>query len=81
MILPGVGPDKVLTNLIDGLTDDEVYTFNFEGNSQVLDSFFVTDNVLGTAEFDIVHVNVDFPRVNDSVGSDHEPLLGRFKLS
>ena len=38
-----------------------MYTFNFEGNSQVLDNFFVTDNVLGTADFDIVHVNVDFP--------------------
>ena len=32
-ILPGVGPDRVLTNLIDGLTDDNVYTFNFEGNT------------------------------------------------
>jgi len=80
-ILPGVGPDRVLSNLIDELTDDEVYTFNFEGNSQVLDSFFVTDNLLGTAEFDIVHVNVDFPRVNNSVGSDHEPLVGRFSLN
>jgi predicted extracellular nuclease len=81
VILPGTGADKVLTNLIDGLTDDEVYTFNFEGNSQVLDSFFVTDNILSEAEFDIVHVNVDFPRVDNTVGSDHEPLLGRFKLS
>jgi predicted extracellular nuclease len=80
VILPGTGADKVLTNLINGLTDDEVYTFNFEGNSQVLDSFFVTDNLLGSAEFDIVHVNVDFPRVSNSVGSDHEPLLASFKL-
>jgi len=24
---------------------------------------------------DIVHVNVDFPRVDNTVGSDHEPLL------
>jgi predicted extracellular nuclease len=78
VILPGVGADRVLTNLIDGLTDDEVYTFNFEGNSQVLDSFFVTDNLLGTADFDIVHVNVDFPRVDNTVGSDHEPLVARF---
>jgi hypothetical protein len=41
--------------------------------------FFVTDNVLGTAEFDIVHVNVDFPRVNNSVGSSHKPLVARFE--
>ncbi len=59
-------------------TDDNVYTFNFEGNSQVLDHMLVTDNVAGTAEFDIVHVNVDFPRVSPAVGSDHEPLVVRF---
>jgi predicted extracellular nuclease len=79
-ILPGTGADKVLTNLIDGLTDDNVYTFNFEGNSQVLDHMFVGDKLLDGAEFDIVHVNVDFPRVDDTVGSDHEPLLGRFSI-
>ncbi|MFP3852748.1 MAG: endonuclease/exonuclease/phosphatase family protein [Anaerolineales bacterium] len=77
-ILPG--PEEVLNNLVDTLTDDNVYTFNFEGNSQVLDHFFVTDNLLDGAEFDIVHVNVDFPRVDDTVGSDHEPLLARFDL-
>jgi len=80
-ILPGTGPDRVLTNLIDGLTDDNVYTFNFEGNSQVLDHVLVTDNVLDSAEFDIVHVNVDFPRVGPEVGSDHEPLVTRFRVN
>jgi predicted extracellular nuclease len=79
-ILPGTGSDKVLTNLIDTLTDDNVYTFNFEGNSQVLDHFFVSDLLLDKAELDIVHVNVDFPRVDNTVGSDHEPLVARFKL-
>jgi len=43
--LPGTGDEKVLTNLIDYLTDDNVYTFNFEGNSQVLDHLFITDNL------------------------------------
>jgi predicted extracellular nuclease len=79
--LPGTGDDKVLTNLIDGLTDDNVYTFIFDGNSQVLDHTLVTDNVLGTAEFDIVHVNVDYPRVSAAVGSDHEPLVTRFSVN
>ena len=79
-ILPGTGPDRVLTNLIDGLTDDNIYTFNFEGNSQVLDHMLVTDNLLGQAQFDIVHVNVDFPRVSSAVGSDHEPLVGLLDL-
>ena len=80
-ILPGTGADKVLTNLIDGLTDDNVYTFNFEGNSQVLDHMFATRSLLEGASFDIVHVNVDFSRLRlDTVASDHEPLVGLFDL-
>jgi predicted extracellular nuclease len=79
-ILPGTGSERVLTNLIDSLEDDNVYSFNFEGNSQVLDHFLVSDALLGNAKFDIVHVNVDFPRVDDTVGSDHEPLVARLKL-
>ena len=78
-ILPGTGADRVLTNMIDSLTDDNVYTFNFEGNSQVLDSLFMTDNLLKNTEFDIVHLNIDFPRVDDSVGSDHDPLIVLFR--
>ena len=70
----------MLTNLIDSLKDDNVYTFNFEGNSQVLDHFFVTDALLCHAKLDIVHVNVDYPRVDDTFGSDHEPLVARFNL-
>ena len=79
-ILPGTGLDQVLTNLIGTLTDDNVYTFNFEGNSQVLDHMLVTDNLLDGATFDILHVNVDFPRVDDTVGSDHDPLLAVFNI-
>jgi hypothetical protein len=29
---------------------------------------------------DIVHVNVDFPRIDNSVGSDHEPLVLRVRM-
>ncbi len=79
-ILPGTGPDRVLTNLIGTLGDDNVYSFNFEGNSQVLDHLLVSDALLNNAKLDIVHVNVDFPRVDDTVGSDHEPLVARLKL-
>ena len=74
-ILPGTGRRPVLTNLIDRLEDDNVYTFNFEGNSQVLDHFLVSRSLRNRALLDIVHVNVDFPRVDNTVGSDHEPLL------
>ena len=78
-ILPG--PEPVLANLIDSLTDDAVYTFIFDGNSQVLDHALVTDSLFHDAEFDIVHVNNDFPRTpTNTVGSDHEPLLAKLTL-
>jgi endonuclease/exonuclease/phosphatase family metal-dependent hydrolase len=77
-ILPGTGRDRILYNLINSLTDDNVYTFNFEGNAQVLDHVFATESLLKTAQLDIVHVNVDYPRVDGTVASDHEPLIVRF---
>jgi predicted extracellular nuclease len=79
-ILPGYGANRVLSNLINRLKDDNLYTFIFDGNSQVLDHFFVTKNLLPGAEIDIVHVNVDFPRIDDFVGSDHEPIVVRLNL-
>ena len=84
-ILPG--EDGVLTNLIPpvgtkrGVDRNNIYTFNFEGNAQVLDHVFVSAGLLKGARLDIVHVNVDFPRVDDSVGSDHEPLVAKLRLS
>ena len=84
-ILPG--EDGALTNLVPevgnrrGRDRDNIYTFNFEGNSQVLDHIFISEGLRRNAKFDIVHVNVDFPRVDDTVGSDHEPLVARLRLS
>ena len=85
-ILPGTGDEQVLTNLVDqAIADDDAYTFIFDGNSQVLDHIFVTDSLLDGAEFDIVHVNNDFPRDDNGaqfestvVASDHEPIVGKF---
>ena len=74
--LPGVGDEKVLTNLIDQLPGDEAYTFNFQGNSQVLDHIFVTDGLLEGAQIDIVHVNNDFA----AFASDHEPVVATFNF-
>ena len=87
-ILPGTGDEQVLTNLVDqAIAEDDAYTFIFDGNSQVLDHMFVTDALLESAEFDIVHVNNDFARDDNRirftdtvVASDHEPILGRFTL-
>ena len=72
-LLPGIGKERVLTNLIPKAED--AYTFIFDGNSQALDHAFVTRGLVRRAQLDVVHVNVDFPRMDDTVGSDHEPLL------
>lgn len=73
--------DKViLKNLIDTLRDDNVYTFIFDGNSQVLDHFFVTPNLYKDSELDIVHVNADFPNVNELLASDHDPLVAQIEI-
>ena len=81
-ILPGTTDGKaIMKSLLNEVNDDNRYTFIFDGNSQVLDHVFATRSLLEKAEFDIVHVNVDFPRRRtDTVGSDHEPLVAAFKI-
>lgn len=80
-ILPGALDGKaVMKTLLGEVEDDNRYTYNFEGNSQVLDHVLATRSLLESAELDIVHVNVDFPRVDDTVGSDHEPLVTLLNL-
>ncbi len=84
------GPEPVLHNLVplgnqnpnrgNREGQEDFYSFIFDGNSQMLDNMFVTSSLLPSAKFDVVHVNVDFPRTFiDVTGSDHEPLLGTFK--
>ncbi len=87
-ILPGVGDEQILTNLVNDIPiGEDRYTFIFDGNSQVLDHIFVTENLLPGAEVDIVHVNNDFARDDDNdqfdetlVASDHEPILARLTV-
>ncbi|MEL6224412.1 MAG: endonuclease/exonuclease/phosphatase family protein [Cyanobacteria bacterium J06627_8] len=88
-ILPGTGDEQVLTNLISQAeADGDAYTFIFDGNSQVLDHAFVTDSLLDSAEFDVVHVNNDFTRDDNAIvfsdvlsASDHEPIVASFDFS
>ncbi len=75
------GPEPVLFNLYKKAKKGDGYSFIFDGNSQMLDHIFVTKEVGSGANFDVVHVNVDFPRTFINVtGSDHEPLLAQLKL-
>jgi predicted extracellular nuclease len=85
------GPEPVLNNLVPfrdktkdrglHLGQEGFYSFIFDGNSQMLDHFFVTSSLLPSAKFDVVHLNVDFPRTfSNTTASDHEPLVASFNV-
>ncbi|AFY57726.1 putative extracellular nuclease [Rivularia sp. PCC 7116] len=69
-----------LTNLTETVSEDERYSFIFQGNSQSLDHILVSDNLTDTAEFDIVHVNSEFADT-DEKASDHDPLVASLSFS
>lgn len=78
-LLPG--SDRILKDLLPEMKDDNAYSFIFDGNSQLLDHMFGTRRLLDHAEFDVVHVNSDFPIVPpDVLASDHEPLMARLRM-
>ncbi len=61
-----------LADLPATLPDAERYTYDFEGNSQVLDHIMLSSSLNGaTHSYDVVHVNSEFA---DQV-SDHEPQV------
>jgi predicted extracellular nuclease len=67
--------DGVLTNLVDTLPLEEQYTYIYDGNSQVLDHFLISEGVLGTQNHfvDIVHANAEY--ANDFRYTDHDPVV------
>lgn len=75
--LPGIGGDKVLTNLIGTVEEDDAYSFVFEGNGQLLDHIFASGSLLEGAKIDVVHVNNDFA----AFASDHEPIVASFQIA
>ncbi|MGH2535861.1 MAG: endonuclease/exonuclease/phosphatase family protein, partial [Candidatus Promineifilaceae bacterium] len=71
--------DDDLSNLIDTLPLEERYTYVFDGNSQTLDNFLVSANLLaGPYAFDVVHANAEFNPA--ARATDHDPTVGRFSL-
>ncbi|NJL21156.1 MAG: cadherin-like domain-containing protein [Leptolyngbyaceae cyanobacterium SM1_3_5] len=66
-----------LNTLVETLPENERYTYNFQGNAQVLDHILVSNNLLAKLDrFDVVHINSEFA---DQV-SDHDPTIARFNL-
>ncbi|WP_167578686.1 chitobiase/beta-hexosaminidase C-terminal domain-containing protein [Jeotgalibacillus proteolyticus] len=68
-----------LINLVETIEKEKRYTYNYEGNAQVLDHILVTNNLADRSEFDIVHINSDFMEAHGRA-SDHDPLLAQIDL-
>jgi predicted extracellular nuclease len=79
-------PLRVLTgapleNLVLRLSPEDRYSFNFRGNSQLLDHILVSRSLVerARARIDIVHVNSDRAAARSS--SDHDPLIVELDFS
>lgn len=68
-----------LINLTLAVPDEERYTFNFEGDSQVLDHFLVSPALARGARLEIPHLNTDCPAELRS--SDHDPQIVRLRVN
>ncbi|SIS42239.1 immunoglobulin-like domain-containing protein [Salimicrobium flavidum] len=65
-----------MTNMIETLPEDEQYTYNYTGNSQVLDHILVNNSLAGSTTADILNINSDFSAV-EGRASDHDPVLAQ----
>ena len=80
---PGIATpgDQVLYNLADLIMDQsDIFTFEFEGNSQALDHILVSDalDLFGLPEVDYVHLNAG--ELFETLASDHDPIVARFTI-
>ena len=73
------GAPSLLQSLWLLLPADDRYSYNYEGNSQVLDHVLVSHALRAGAELDVVHLNADFPALPSATASDHDPLVSRFR--
>ena len=60
-----------LTDLITTLPANQQYTYDYEGNSEVLDHILVSSSLLTNESYDVVHVNAEFA----DQASDHDPQV------
>jgi len=69
--------DGYLTDLPRTLPADERYSYDFEGNSEVLDHILISGALADEPHsYDVVHINAEFAGQT----SDHDPQVVRFPL-
>jgi 2',3'-cyclic-nucleotide 2'-phosphodiesterase (5'-nucleotidase family) len=69
-----------LTNLVETLPAPERYTYNYQGNAQVLDHILVTNNLAEAATLDIVNFNSPYMEEHGRA-SDHDALVAQLDLA
>ncbi|MFC3883906.1 lamin tail domain-containing protein [Bacillus songklensis] len=70
---------NVLTSMIEELPLEQQYTYNYEGNAQVLDHILVSNNLTSRTKVDIVNINSDFTEEHGRA-SDHDPVIVQLDL-
>jgi 2',3'-cyclic-nucleotide 2'-phosphodiesterase (5'-nucleotidase family)/predicted extracellular nuclease/putative cell wall-binding protein len=69
-----------LANLVETLPAAERYTYNYQGNAQVLDHMLASNQLAAGAEYDIVNFNSPYMEEHGRA-SDHDAYVGQFDLS
>lgn len=69
-----------LTNLVETLPAFERYTYNYQGNAQVLDHILVSNNLAETAKLDIVNFNSPYMEEHGRA-SDHDALVAQLDFA
>ena len=79
--------DPDLTDLVDLIKPNQMYSYSFDGNAQVLDHFLVSPALKKhLAGFGYARINADFPEIyrNDETRverfSDHDAAIGYFNF-
>jgi predicted extracellular nuclease len=69
-----------LTNMIETLPEGERFTYNYQGNSQVLDHILVSNHLADQAEADIININSLY-MAEHGRASDHDPVMVQLHLN
>ncbi|BCJ35932.1 endonuclease [Actinocatenispora thailandica] len=66
---------RSLVDLPDTLPLPERYTYDYEGNSEVLDHLLISPSLLPRHDYQVVHINSEFANQT----SDHDPQIARIR--
>lgn len=69
-----------LVNMIETLPVEQRFTYNYQGNSQVLDHILVSRHLADKAEADIVNINSLYMEEHGRA-SDHDPVIVQLQLN